>query len=195
MKGSRPLTDLEAQAVTASLAGGFYGLRNQALFVLGHRSGFRISELLSLTLGDVFQASRVVDRVTVNRRHMKKKREGRTVVLHSEARDALALWVARLITIVKADPSTYVFRSREGGNRPIDRRQAWRILMSAYQHCGLTGKLGTHAMRKTFAKRVYKKTGNDLLKTQKALGHTKVETTMSYLSFSEEELEEAILAD
>jgi integrase len=33
--------------------GGTYAARDKALFILGVKSGFRISELLSLTVGDV----------------------------------------------------------------------------------------------------------------------------------------------
>jgi hypothetical protein len=60
------------------------------LFLLGVKSGFRISELLALQVGDVWRGQRVVERVTVRRRHMKRQLEGRTVLLHPEARAALA---------------------------------------------------------------------------------------------------------
>jgi integrase len=135
--------------------GGTDADRDQALFLLGVKSGFRISELLSLHLGDVSQHGRLVDRVTVPRRHMKNTREGRTVRLHPEAKATLATW---LLT-VRQDPSatvqTFVFRSRKEVNRPISKGQAWRILHEAVTANELTGKVGTHAMRKTFANRVY----------------------------------------
>lgn len=188
MKGCRPLTDLEVARVLEALG----GPRDRALFLLGLRSGFRISELLSLRLRDVLQNGNFVDRVSVERKYMKKKTEGRTVVLHDEARNALQFWVNRL-TETNRDPETYIFRSRQGGNHPMDRRSAWHALKMAYAKCGLTGKLGTHSMRKTFAKRVHEKLGRDLIKTQKALGHASVNSTVSYLSFNEEEIDDAIL--
>jgi integrase len=95
MKGCRPLTDTEVALVQASF-GGKYAARDRALFVLGVKSGFRISELLSLQVGDIYQHGRVVDRVTVQRRHMKQKREGRTVLLHPDAKAALATWLMTL---------------------------------------------------------------------------------------------------
>jgi site-specific recombinase XerD len=67
------------------------------------------------------------------------------------------------------------------------------MLQRVYAACGLTGKLGTHSMRKTFARRIHAKLGRDLMKTQKALGHARVTSTVSYLSFAEEEIDEAIL--
>lgn len=72
MKGCRPLTDGEVALVAQSF-GGAYAARDEALFLLGVRSGFRISELLSLRVGNVYEHHRLVDRVTVARRHMKKK--------------------------------------------------------------------------------------------------------------------------
>jgi integrase len=79
-----------------------------ALFVVGHRTGFRISELLSLKVGDVQQHGKIVDHVTVQRRHMKKKTEGRTVALHPEAIAALSVWLEVLSKRLKGalDPQT-----------------------------------------------------------------------------------------
>ena len=49
-------------------------------------------------------------------------------------------------------------------------------------------------MRKSFANRIYEKLNHDLVKTKKALGHKNINSTVSYLSFREEEIDEAILA-
>jgi integrase len=193
MKGCRPLSDEEVDVVQRSF-GGRYGARDRALFLVGVKSGFRISELLSLRVGDVYQHGHLVDRVTVPRRHMKKKVEGRSVLLHPDAKAALATWLMQLRQVTGLMPDSYVFRSRKGGNRPIGKRQAWKILHEAVTTNELTGKVGTHAMRKTFACRVYEKLGHDLVKTQRALGHRNINSTVSYLSFADEEIDAAILA-
>jgi integrase len=70
MKGCRPLTEEEVTLVHQSF-GGVYADHDKTLFLLGVKSGFRISELLSLRLGDVWAHGRLVDRVTVPRRYMK----------------------------------------------------------------------------------------------------------------------------
>jgi integrase len=72
MKGCRPLSEEEVVLVQRSF-GGVYAARDRALFLLGVKSGFRISKLLSLRLGDVWQHGRLVDRVTVRRQHMKNR--------------------------------------------------------------------------------------------------------------------------
>jgi integrase len=193
MKGCRPLSEDEVELVRQSF-GGTYGLRDRALFLLGLKSGFRISELLSLRVQDVYQHGRMVERVTVQRRHMKKKLEGRTVVLHPEAKAALADWLMRLPQMATVTPQTYVFQSRKGSNQPIGKIQAWKILHEAARTNELTGKLGTHMMRKTFADRVYHQLHRDLVKTQRAMGHKNINSTVAYLSFVEDEIDQAILA-
>jgi integrase len=193
MKGCRPLSEDEVQLLQQSF-GGTYRLRDRALFLLGLKSGFRISELLSLRVGDVSQHGRMVERVTVQRRHMKKKLEGRTVVLHPDAKAALADWLMRLQQMTEITPQTYVFQSRKGVNQPIGKIQAWKILHEAATTNELTGKFGTHMMRKTFANRVYHQLNRDLVKTQRAMGHKNINSTVAYLSFVEDEIDQAILA-
>ena len=56
MKGTRPLDNNEIRQVSACFTGTF-ATRNRGLFMLGVSTGGRISELLSLTIGDVYQNS------------------------------------------------------------------------------------------------------------------------------------------
>ncbi len=193
MKGCRPLTEEEVEVVSQSF-GGEYEARDRALFLLGVKSGFRISELLSLRLGDLIQNDAMTDRVTVQRCNMKKKVEGRTVLLHPDAKEALAVWLEELRGRGGMLKETFVFQSKKGNNRAISRVQAFRILQDAFDANELSGKLGTHSMRKTFATRVYDLLDRDLVKTQRALGHRNINSTVQYLSFREEDIDAAILA-
>lgn len=88
MKGSRPLTDTEVELIAGSFSGR-YALRDRAIFILRVKTGLRISELFSLTIGDVVQHGQMVERVAVQRRRMKRKVEGRTVLLHPDAKDGV----------------------------------------------------------------------------------------------------------
>ena len=56
MKGTRPLTTDEIRRVSHCFDGTF-ATRNRGLFMLGVSTGGRISELLSLTVGNVYQNS------------------------------------------------------------------------------------------------------------------------------------------
>ncbi len=193
MRGCRPLTDAEIERVLTAFAGPT-AARDRALFLLGLKAGFRVSELLSLRLGDVLQAGRIAARVSVARRHVKGRAAGRTVLLHPAARAALAAWVFELRPRGGVAPDAWLFRSQKGTNRPISRGHAWRILRRAFAAAGVAGNLGTHVMRKTFADRIYDRLGRDLVKTQRALGHRCIESTAAYISFRQEEIDEAILS-
>jgi site-specific recombinase XerD len=59
MKGTRPLTTDEIRAVSKQFDGDF-AIRNRSLFMLGVSVGGRISELLALTIGDVWQNNQPV---------------------------------------------------------------------------------------------------------------------------------------
>jgi len=193
MKGCRPLRDREVLRILGMLRGR-YAARDRALVLLGIKSGFRISELLSLRLGDVIQHGRLVDRVTVRRRNMKGKLSGRTVFLHPEARKALLRWLGELEQDDLWREDTFLFLSGKGDNRPITRIHAYRLLKNAFEANRMQGVLATHSLRKTFAHKIYERLGKDLLKTQMALGHKSITSTVQYLSFREEEIDRAIRA-
>lgn len=182
MKGCRPLSDTEISQVLVYLS----NPRDKALFILGIRTGFRISELCSLKVSDVMGHDQILSHVTVQRRHTKGQLESRSIVLHKEAKAVLEL----LIGSYDLKSSSYLFEGREG---PLSRHQAWRILKEAYQAARLNGKLATHSMRKTYASKMYQALGKDLVKTQRAMGHKNINSTISYLSFAEEEIDNAIL--
>lgn len=193
VKGMRPLNDEEVQVISETFAGK-YENRDRALFLLGVKSGFRISELLSLRIGDIYSNGRIADRVYVARRNMKKKLEGRSVILHPDAKAALETWLNELWASGYRNSDCYVFQSRKGDNAHISKVHAWRVLNTAAGENELSGPIGTHSMRKTFASRVYDKLDHDLVKTQAALGHKNINSTVNYLSFKQEEIDEAILA-
>jgi Phage integrase family len=72
MKGCRVLTANEVARVSQAFCG-TYAARDRALFILGIKTGFRISELLSLPVGDVWQHGRFVDYVAVQRRFFRSQ--------------------------------------------------------------------------------------------------------------------------
>jgi integrase len=123
MKGGRALTDDEVARVSQAFRG-TYAARDRALFLLDVKTGYRISELLSLRVGDVRQHGGFVERVAIARKHMKGKHEGPSIPLHSEAKSALAAWLMEMNRQGDVSPDTYLFASRKGFNRPLRPGQA-----------------------------------------------------------------------
>lgn len=203
MIGCRPFTDDEIARLRDAMAGP-YATRNRALLVLGVRTGYRISELLSLRVCDFLENGKLRERVAVARRFMKggkkgrkskKKRtisvSGRSVILHREAGKAVLAW----ITEAGLKDDDYVFSQPGHTVNPITRQSAWQILRAAADRAKIPWPGGTHAMRKTFAGHVYEKLKHDIFRTQKAMGHSSIGITAKYLSFKEEDIDAAVLED
>ena len=57
----------------------------------------------------------------------------------------------------------------------------------------LDGHLATHSLRKTFATRIHAVYEGDLRKTQKALGHQNINSTLRYLALDDAEVDAGIL--
>lgn len=188
MSACRSLTESEIKRVLKWLAD---KLRDRALFVTGLRTGFRISEILSLRVRDVQDENgRIKDKITVLREFMKGlavKKKSRTVAVHPDVKIALKEY----ITEAELKPDDYLFPNPKG-EKALSRFQAWRILKDAYSACGLKGKLATHTMRKTFANKVYRMFNGNILKTAKALGHDRSMNTERYLEVRQEEIDNAI---
>ena len=92
----------------------------------------------------------------------------------------------------------YMFQTQRDGNRPLNANGFWRCLYESKKVLGWTWKIGTHSMRKTFAKRVHDnllgKGNPDALRILKeALGHENINNTIKYLSFDEGPLVEPLL--
>lgn len=200
MSGTRPLTKEEI-ALTRTL---FKSLRDESLYVLGIKAGFRVTELLSLRLSDIFQHGSIVARVKVERKSMKGKVRSRDVALHSDAKSILLQYIkTELISVfgkeILKDKFFPLFPSRQkdkyGKIVAIKRCQAWNILKAAYNEAEMTGHLATHSMRKTFAKNTYKNLDKDLRQLQLALGHADIRTTIEYLPPDQDAIDKAIMGD
>jgi len=167
MLGCRALTAVEIDAVAAELEH-----RDKALFILGCRTGFRISELLSLQLKDVKQGERMKEQITVTKQNMKGKTHSRTIYVQMEARIALDDYINGNQHVHE---QAYLFCSRKNWNKPMSRVQAYRILKAAFNLCGMQG---------TFAWMIWEGSLNNLAVTSSAMGHKNVNSTMSYIDIN-----------
>ena len=78
MKGTRPLDNDEIRLVSACFTG-IFEARNRGLFMLGVSTGGRISELLSLRVGDVYQNRKPVSDLLYNKSIVKGGEVSRSV--------------------------------------------------------------------------------------------------------------------
>jgi site-specific recombinase XerD len=189
MKGCEPFTDAELEQVIEVLQTKKFAVRDVLMVLLGCYTGFRISELLSLQVRDVWMHNQVPARISIAPRHMKGKRASRSVKIHEKVREAI---IAYIFEHNPQDPEQFLFRSAKGSD-PISRIQAYRIIKDTAAKLKMTKATGTHSMRKTFANRIFVASGHNLLKTKAALGHTDIKTTERYLSFQEADIDDLVM--
>ena len=93
--------------------------------------------------------------------------------------------------VAATDP---LFPSRFHGQR-LTRWGANDIVHAVLAKAGIDGNAdyGTHSLRKSFCRQIYKGTGNDLNLTRAVMGHSSCSTTQQYLHVDEEEIVSAIM--
>lgn len=187
MKGSRPISRLQCKAIISAAV----SIREKSLLTIGFCTGYRISELLSLRVGDVSTGGIVHSHVTVKASNTKTK-TGRSVLLNTDAKKV----IAALLTVIGIDATTPLFISRQstatGEVKAINRQRAHGILKALFAKIGEFGNVSSHALRKSFAARIYEQTGK-LELVQIALGHKSISSTISYLQFSNDDVDNAIM--
>lgn len=192
MKGTRPLDNNEIRLVSACFDGTFEA-RNRGLFMLGVSTGGRISELLSLQIGDVYQNGKPVTDLLFDKSIVKGGEVSRAVPVNRDGRRAiedLIRWHGERYP--DTEKNRPLFPSRNGqGQQPMSRRTAHDVLKVAFEAAGLNGHLATHSLRKSFAQRLYDSTG-DIFAVQEMLGHKSVATTQKYLGVNYASVREAV---
>lgn len=157
-------------------------LRNYTLFTIGINVALRISDLLLLRWNDVLNE---------NGKSFKsiKLKEGKTgknrdIKLNKTAQKALRELLDSLNTY---DMDDFIFKSREGENKPITRQQALNILKDAAISVGVKENVGTHTLRKTWGYHAWKNGFNPAL-IMETLNHSNLSVTKRYLGIRQDEI-------
>ena len=194
MKGTRPLDNDEIRRVSGCFTGTFE-IRNRGLFMIGVSTGGRISELLSLRVGDVYQNRKPVSDLLYSKSIVKGGEVSRSVPVNADGRkaiDEIVNWHRRHYGSIASTRPLFPSRHKSG-TVPLHRQTAHAILKNAFMEAGLNGKLATHSLRKSFAQRLYDKTG-DIYLVQELLGHRNISTTQKYLGVNYADAKAAVEA-
>lgn len=147
--------------------------RNYLLFIFGTNSGLRISDILGLDIKDV----RGLDFVSIRE---KKTGKHKRFPINDKLKKTL-----KEFTKKKNDNEPLfqtIFHNR------LERVQSYRIINNACRKVGLTERIGTHTLRKTFGYHHYKKF-KDVVILQKIFNHTSPDTTLRYIGITQEEID------
>ena len=147
--------------------------RNLLLFNMGINCGLRISDLLSLNVGDVRNRSHI---------RLTEKKTGKDKVFVLNPR--LKLMISDYTKNRKNDEPLFstAMKTRMG------RVMAYRIINDACKKAGLDILVGTHTLRKTFGYHHYKKY-RDVAMLQMIFNHGNPKVTLRYIGISQEEIE------
>ena len=136
------------------------------MFEIGVGTGMQLQDILKLKVKDV----RGKDRIEA---YIGTKNIKRTFVFSDKLKEEI-----RMFTEGKPDDA-YLIIGHASSPEPLSREQAYRALKSAGRHIGLAS-IGAQTMRKTFAWRYYKETG-DIYYLQNLLNHASPSITYRYI--------------
>lgn len=179
-KGDKALPHLIDMDAMAEFLDGLHddetplGLRNRLLFEVLYGSGLRVSELLSLQLGDLSAA----DFFRVRGKGGKE----RMVPISGASRQALQAYLDRgRPKLLKEPTETALFLNHRGG--PLTRRGVSYILDRYVEKGALHFHVSAHTFRHSFATHLLDR-GADLRMIQSLLGHAQLSTTQIYTRVS-----------
>jgi integrase len=191
--------------------------RDQALILVGLDTGFRARELGAMEIRHALdEHGEVRHRLTLERRHLKHGRgayrakiRSRSVPLSVRARAALERYLAdrreRSQDMGASEareglgPNEPLFLARGRRNSEPDGLSIWQINRivkdtAARAGCSPDAHFGSHSLRKSFARRVYERSGHDINLTRVALGHSSIQSTVRYLSVSSSTVDAVLLS-
>ncbi|GGF72981.1 site-specific integrase [Paenibacillus albidus] len=157
----------------------FKNIRDFIMFFVGINTGFRISDILPLTVRDVKGTH-----ITITE---KKTRKVKSVLIRKSLRKALDAYIKD-----KAD-FEYLFPSRKrkrGKAHPISSNMAYKIIRGAAKELDLE-EIGTHSMRKTFGYRLYLET-KDIALLMDHFNHSEEKVTLRYVGLLQDTLDDAL---
>jgi integrase/recombinase XerD len=159
------------------------GLRDKTLIEVLYASGLRVSELVTLRVGDLNLDEGYLTCIG-------KGDKQRMVPLGHEAAD----WVRRYIregrpALLRKKRSPWLFvNARDGG--PLSRVGFWKVLKEYGIKAGVSRDLSPHVLRHSFATHLLER-GADLRRIQMMLGHADLSTTQIYTHVLEARLRAA----
>ena len=173
--------------------------RDNMLFIVGINFGLRVSDLRMLRFSNLIndnftfkESFPVFEKKTRNTRIKKKNR---CITINRAVIEAVMLYLEHTPGVTLSD---YMFRSesRNGSkiNQPLASFSIDRILKGAANDLGLSVKVSTHTLRKTFCYHQMLMSGNDsrkLMLLQKMLNHSSPIQTLDYIGITNEEIYDA----
>lgn len=177
LPGTLTLDEVEA-LLEAPDPGAPRGLRDRAMLEMLYATGMRVSELCSLSLGDLRDEAQLL---TVRGKGDRQ----RLVPLGSKAMAALGRYLREGRPALPGAASLALFPGPSGN--PLRRQTLWKIIRGHATRAGIVHPLSPHKLRHSFATHLLER-GADLRVVQALLGHADISTTQIYTHVTSERL-------
>ena len=172
-----PPADVVRLLSVATRATGPKALRDQAILQLLYATGMRVTELVSLQVGDVDLEAGVVT-------CCERSGGSRQVPIDPEAIACLSIYLAAGRAELVRDPDERALFLNHRG-RQLTRQGLWLIIKTYAQEANLDVEVTPHTLRHSFAAHLLHN-GADLREVQKRLGHANISTTQIYTQVGED---------
>ena len=158
------------------------GQRNRAIIETLYGSGLRVSELVEITLSNIFIKENII---RVNGKGGKQ----RLIPLGSYSKKFIQIYIDEIRPFEKIKDEDILFLNRNG--KKMSRAMIFTIIRNAAKKVGIKKKISPHTFRHSFATHLLEN-GADLRTIQLLLGHESIITTEIYTHLDNKHLKKVM---
>ena len=179
------ISEIDSLLITAKSPGNPDAIRESAILELLYGTGARISEVVSLNVGDVikFDGGEVS-----SLRLTGKGGKTRVVPVGRYAREALDQYLVRVRPGLVSKDREALFLNDRGGR--LSRQSMWTIVSQTAKRANISVDVSPHSLRHSYATHLLDG-GADVRVVQELLGHSSVTTTQIYTLVTIDKLRES----
>lgn len=158
--------------------------RNYMLIIIGLNSALRISDILHLTYGDIYDFYKKEWKTHIAIREQKTGKLNR-ILINKEIRSVLE----HCSDYSHHQKDNWLFESQIQSNMPLSRFQAYRLVKEAAAFAGLNSGISCHSLRKTFGYHAWKQ-GTPPALLMNIYNHSTYQITKRYLCIDQDDKDE-----
>lgn len=158
--------------------------RNYMLIIIGLNSALRISDILNLKFGDVYDFQKKQWKTHLEVSEQKTGKRNR-IYINKKIRSALENYTDPS----QIEASARLFSSQKQKEHSLSRYQAYRLIKRAAVFAGLESNISCHSLRKTFGYHAWKQ-GTPPVLLMNIYNHSSYQITKRYLGIEQDDKDE-----